>query len=421
MVSALAGRPTAARKACIARGSVRAAITFMGGLIMMSKLFSGHHLQRLFEKPDYQPASGFSAAGLEAVYIENEPYRGNRTTVFAWMGLPELKPGEQCPAMVLLHGGGGTAFDEWVRLWNARGYAAIVIDQCGCQPQIPVVDGEPHDRNPDGGPPGWDQSVFQITDPLTDQWQYHAITAAIRAHSLLAHHPDVDAQRIGVTGISWGGYMTCLVAGVDERLKCAVPVYGCGFLGENSGWKYGLFPTRPEADIKKWLEHWDPAVFLPHARMPFLWVNGTNDFAYPMDSMQKSYDIQGGPHQLCLRIEMPHGHPPGWEPVEIMDFADHLLRGKLPLIEITEFGHDTDSMWAHYESPDPIKEAVVCYTRAEGCWADRNYNELPAAIDHENRRVTAAIPNLARVCYLNLIDQKDRVISARHICPDYSV
>ncbi len=84
-------------------------------------------------------------------------------------------------------------------------------------------------------------------------------------------------------------------------------------------------------------------------------------------------------------------------------------------------GFERRGGWAHYESPDPIKEAVVCYTRAEGCWADRKYNELPAAIDHENRRVTAAIPNLARVCYLNLIDQKDRVISARHICPDYSV
>ena len=203
---------------------------------MMSTLFSEPHRQKLFEKPAYQAASGFAAAGLEAVYIENEPYQGNRTTVFAWMGLPELKPGEQCPAMVLLHGGGGTAFDSWVGLWNARGYAAIAIDQCGCQPQIPVVDGEPHDRNPDGGPPGWDQSVLQINDPPTDQWQYHAITAAIRAHSLLAHHPDVDADRIGVTGISWGGYMTCLVAAVDERFKCAVPVYGCGFLGENSGW-----------------------------------------------------------------------------------------------------------------------------------------------------------------------------------------
>jgi len=29
-----------------------------------------------------------------------------------------------------------------------------------------------------------------------------------------------------VTGISWGGYLTCIVAGIDDRLKAAVPVYG---------------------------------------------------------------------------------------------------------------------------------------------------------------------------------------------------
>jgi len=155
--------------------------------------------------------------------------------------------------------------------------------------------------------------------------------------------------------------------------------------------------------------------------MPFLWVNGTNDSAYPMDSMQKSYDTQKGPHQLCLRIEMPHGHPPGWAPAEIMDFADYLLKGKPPLTEITEFGQNNDSLWAHYESPDPIKEAVVCYTRAEGHWPDRKYNELPAVIDHEKQRVTAAIPNLSTVCYFNLIDQQDRVTSTRHICPSRSV
>lgn len=30
--------------------------------------------------------------------------------------------------------------------------------------------------------------------------------------------------------------MTCVVAGCDPRYKFAVPVYGCGFLGDNSAW-----------------------------------------------------------------------------------------------------------------------------------------------------------------------------------------
>ena len=69
-----------------------------------------------------------------------------------------------------------------------------------------------------------------------DQWTYHAVAAVIRGHSLLRSFPEVDAEQIGVTGVSWGGYLTCIVDGVDSRFKFAVPVYGCGYLYENSRW-----------------------------------------------------------------------------------------------------------------------------------------------------------------------------------------
>ena len=75
---------------------------------------------------------------------------------------------------------------------------------------------------------------WSIDEPVGDQWPFHAVAAALRAHSLLAADPAVDAARIGLTGISWGGYLTCLVSGVDERYRFACPVYGCGFLRGNS-------------------------------------------------------------------------------------------------------------------------------------------------------------------------------------------
>jgi len=56
---------------------------------------------------------------------------------------------------------------------------------------------------------------------------------------------------------------------------------------------------------------WDPSVYLRQAAMPFLWVAGTNDFAYPMDSLQKSYRLPRGPRTLAIRVRMPHGHEPG--------------------------------------------------------------------------------------------------------------
>jgi len=48
----------------------------------------------------------------------------------------------------------------------------------------------------------------------------------------LRSFPDVLPDRTAVTGICWGGYTTCLVASLDDRLKAAVPIYGCGFLYE---------------------------------------------------------------------------------------------------------------------------------------------------------------------------------------------
>src|SRR5262249_21875508 len=143
-------------------------------------------------------------------------------------------------------------------------------------------------RHEAGGPPGWGD--FEHTDePITDQWSYHAVSDVIRAHSLLRAMPEVDPDRIGITGISWGGYLTCIVSGLDHRFKFAAPVYGCGFLGENSAWVPEFKRLGSKGD--RWLAMWDPSHYLKNTKIPMLWVTGTNDFAYPLDSLQKSYRL----------------------------------------------------------------------------------------------------------------------------------
>jgi len=69
--------------------------------------------------PAVFPAPGFAAPDVRALFFESVPCHGRPTRVFAWMGVPRPQPGATCPGIVLLHGGGGTAFDEWARLWNA--------------------------------------------------------------------------------------------------------------------------------------------------------------------------------------------------------------------------------------------------------------------------------------------------------------
>ncbi len=369
-------------------------------------------LEALSKPPAVFPAEGISAEGVKPFFFEGVPYQGQPTRVFAYYGVPKSVEGQKLPAMVLIHGGGGTAFDRWVKVWNERGYAAIAMDTCGC---VPVGTYGNWKRHEHGGPPGWDASFGQLDAPVEDQWTYHAVSAVALAHSLIRSYPEIDADRIGVTGISWGGYLTSVVAGVDSRFKLAVPVYGCGFLGDNSAWLNSFEKLGPEK-AQLWLKQWDPSSYLGQAKMPILWVNGTNDFAYPMDSWQKSYRLPMSERTLCLRIRMPHGHgPAGENPEEVHVFANQILRGEKPLPKITEQGHSADEAWATFPSEALITKAELCFTRATGKWQDREWDQIPAEIDSKTNRVTAKIPADAKVFYMNLFDDRNCAVSTEHV------
>jgi dienelactone hydrolase len=309
-----------------------------------------------------------------------------------------------------VHGGGGTAFQEWVRLWIKRGYAAIAMDTCGCVPKGEYGHWERHEF---GGPAGWG-GFENVEEPIPDQWTYHAVADVVLAHSFLRALPQVDPDRIGITGISWGGYLTCITAGVDSRFKCAIPVYGCGFLGEDSAWLDAFQKLGPEKS-RRWLELWDPSVYLARARMPMLWITGTNDFAYPMDSLQKSYRLPQGPRQLCIRLRMPHGHGgAGENPEEIHAIADSVLQHGTPLIEITGQGREGNNVWATYAGETPVTKAELNYTKDTGPWPKRQWDSVPATIDAAAHKVTATLPEHVTVYYISAIDNRDLVTSTEH-------
>lgn len=113
--------------------------------------------------------------------------------------------------------------------------------------------------------------------------------AAAAAHTLLRSMPGVDPERTGVTGISWGGVLTCLAAGTDDRYGFAIPVYGCGFFNTpESGLGYDNPRLTPELR-RRWFELWDPAHRLGNIACPTLFFSGSNDFAFPFDALRKSY------------------------------------------------------------------------------------------------------------------------------------
>ncbi len=366
--------------------------------------------------PRVYPADEYATNGVTTVFYEGEPYQGKPTRVFAYYGMPDgMQPGRMVPGIVLVHGGGGSAFVRWVKLWNSRGYAAIAMDTCGAvSGNVFGNEQKGHVRHAWAGPAGWG-GFDKVDEPVKDQWTYHAVAAVIRGHSLLRSLPGVDTNRVGITGISWGGYLTCIAAGVDDRFAFAAPVYGCGFLGDNSTW-LGAFQSMGPERAQRWLSLWDPSVYLPKAKMPFLWVTGSNDFAYPMDSLRKSYRSLKAPYTLCVRLRMPHGHgAAGENPKEIHAFADHFARGGPELPEVKEVERDRRRVTVRFcPRSRVVVRAELNYTADKGPWQQRKWESIPAEVDTCAGVAKAEIPEGSAVYYVNLYTDDDLAVSTEH-------
>jgi len=359
------------------------------------------NLEKLFKPPKWETVN--SDGDIRAVLYENEPYMSKPARVFAWLGIP--KTGKKNPAMVLVHGGGGTAFKEWVELWNKRGYAAISMDLTGKGPS---------GRLPDAGPDETDKEKFfdLFSYGWKECWTYHSAAAVIRANSLLRSLPEIDCSKIGITGISWGGYLTGIVAGLDRRFACAVPVYGCGFLQHNSCF-IPIFARMTEEQRRQWHALCDPSVYVGNAGMPVLFISGTNDFAYPPDSHKMTYSLVKN-ITFCIRKEMPHGHSEGWSPEEIYCFTGHHLCGFPGLPEIGAATVSGNIISAVVKSERKLVKAYLVVTESQTDWKDWvswKWQEIPAHIGRG--KVWADLPEKSKAYFLAVIDDKGMYVSSK--------
>jgi dienelactone hydrolase len=356
---------------------------------------------------------GTTVNGVQKLTFANEPYRGRGTSVFAYMSLPKVSAWQRdgkVPGVVLVHGGGGQAFEYWVRMWNDAGYAAIAMDLGGC--------GEGGIKLPDYGPNQEHDGKFDhLRLDVKSCWSYHAIAALFRAHTILAQLPDVDENRIGITGISWGGYLTCLVAGLDDRYKFAIPVYGCGNLLAGSTW-YGQesgFDILGEELTCLWEENFDPNQYMHQVTYPMLFVNGTNDFAYHPPAWQNTYLQSEGPATLTMRLRMNHGHWEGQTPREIVAFANSVLHGTPELPAWTEQYQEDGKLIARFEQPVIAASLVYTTDKEHAWWPDKQWQEVPVELCEESTAVIVDLPKTDWGCaFVNVIDANNLLTSTPH-------
>ena len=354
--------------------------------------------------PTSYPANVVPYPGVNQFFLEGPRYHGRPTRIFGFWQLPEgADAAHPVPGIVLIHGGGCTALPDWVQLWNRRGFAAIAVDNCG---KVPAWSANPRyntawPRHEFSGPDGWDPACYAQTDePFEDQWPYHAVAANVLAHSFLQAQAGVDAERVGLGGISWGGVITLWTAAIDHRFRFAIPVYGTGFWERESkflpegGCDYELFC--------RWCDLWDPANFVANIQCPTLLFGSTYDVHFPIDTAFQTAAAIGFNAWMVERPEYPHDHnTPDREEI-CPDFARATLAGKR-LHRPAQPRLEGNTLVADYDAAGRnIVAAYLLYTRATGCWTDRRFQCAHATL--QDGRITAKLPPLTTAAFFNLED-----------------
>ncbi|MDG2256505.1 MAG: acetylxylan esterase [Opitutaceae bacterium] len=360
-------------------------------------------LGKLTEPPSMMEAKGFEPRdGMRPILFDALDYEGKLTKVFAWLGIPANSSGK-VPGIVLVHGGGGTAFPEWVSKWIGHGFAAISIAVEGQTDQTDPAFKDQHN------PRGWKRhdwrgprrdGIYGDTEAaLKNQWMYHAVADTVLANSLLRSLPEVDAENVGVMGISWGGVITSTVMGLDSRFAFAIPTYGCGNLAE-AGNQYG----RALGENEVYKQVWNPMLYLKKAGMPALWLSWPGDQHFPLDKQAASYEAMKGEAMVALIPEMRHGHGAGWNPPDSYAFAKSVVEEGRPWCLQVKTRRKGRVVEAVFDSTRLLDSATLISTTDTGITGSREWVESAAILEKRGDKwtVTSALQKGSTSWFVNV-------------------
>ena len=209
---------------------------------------------------------------------------------------------------------------------------------------------------------------------------------AIRALDYLESVPDVDAKRVGMTGISGGGAVTWFTAAVDERVAAAVPVCSTYTFGSQAA--HGLaFGQCDCIFVHNTFFHDLTTVAALIAPRPLLILSGMKDDIFPPDGYRevfrqarRLYDLHG--KSECIREvdeDVGHADTPLFRK-EAREWMNRWLRDEPASLEVEPI--------ADHREP---AEALLCLSRLpENAVNYRIHESFIASADFEKPTSLAA-------------------------------
>ena len=218
------------------------------------------------------------------------------------------------------------------RWFGQHGYVALVVDPI----QLGESQGLHHGTYREGR---WDWPSRGYTPVGTEVWN------GMRALDYLETRPDVDPERMGVTGLSGGGVVSWCLGAADERVKVVVPVCQSGNIEDVVVDR----STDGHCDCAFWINYyrwcWSDlgALIAPRA---LLIASGTEDvlwrpsgFRDVAHRIRHQYVALGKPDQFDLVEDLtPHGYTPKLRKAIFTWFNTHLKGDPTPVEDdVTDF------------------------------------------------------------------------------------
>ena len=275
----------------------------------------------------------------EGIVVENLHFQSSPGLyVTANLYRPEQQNGP-LPAILYVCGHGRTKIDgvsygnkvnyQHHGAWFARnGYVCLTIDTI----QLGEIEGLHHGTYREGM---WWWHNRGYTPAGVEAWN------GIRALDYLQSRPEVDGEKIGMTGRSGGGIYTWWVAALDERVKVAVPVAGITSIHNHivDGCIEGHCDCMYMVNTYQWDFPQLAALVAPRA---LLISNTDKDRIFPLDGVvdvyfktRRIYELYDAIDHIGLNIaEGPHKDTQELR-VNAFHWMNRFLKNDDPLIEMT--------------------------------------------------------------------------------------
>jgi dipeptidyl aminopeptidase/acylaminoacyl peptidase len=178
--------------------------------------------------------------------------------------------GKKYPMILSIHGGPAGQYGvDWYhefQVYAAKGWAVFF-----CNPRGSTGYGEKFERGIQNNWGGMD---------------YQDIMAGVDA--ALKQNPWIDQERLGVTGGSYGGFMTNWILGHTNRFKAAVTLRGISNFISDDGTRDGAYGHEEDFEgplFDDFEQYWDasPLKYARNVKTPTLILHSDNDFRVPIE------------------------------------------------------------------------------------------------------------------------------------------